>query len=73
MAVTQPPWSRPPDLNADIQKELPNIQIYNSLTKSKTPFTPIDRSGKRITWYACGPTVYDDSVGQHARICRFVY
>jgi cysteinyl-tRNA synthetase len=23
---------------------------------------PLDREGKKIGWYACGPTVYDDAV-----------
>jgi len=34
--------------------------VYNSLTRTKTPFYPI--KDKRISWYACGPTVYDDAV-----------
>ncbi len=34
-----------------------SIQLYNSLTKKKQLFIPLDR--KRITMYVCGPTVYD--------------
>jgi cysteinyl-tRNA synthetase len=45
----------------------PTLRVYNSLTRSKTPFVPIDRDGKRVTWYACGPTVYDDAHLGHAR------
>jgi hypothetical protein len=54
----QPPWERPqsaPDV------KLPPLRIYNSLTRQKNEFIPIDPAGKAVTWYACGPTVYDDS------------
>ncbi|KAJ5099554.1 cysteine--tRNA ligase [Penicillium argentinense] len=45
----------------------PPLKVWNSLTKSKTPFIPIDPAGKKVTWYACGPTVYDDAHLGHAR------
>ncbi|KAK4985704.1 cysteinyl-tRNA synthetase [Elasticomyces elasticus] len=41
------------------------IQIYNSLKRKKVPFEPIDPTN--VTWYACGPTVYDDAHLGHAR------
>ena len=61
----QPPWEPPPSSgpNAD----LPPLKVWNSLTRSKTPFVPIDWQNKRVTWYACGPTVYDDAHLGHAR------
>jgi hypothetical protein len=59
----QPPWTIPQGTNT----LHPKLKIYNSLTRSKTPFVPIDQEGKRITWYACGPTVYDDAHLGHAR------
>ncbi|CAO1606084.1 cysteinyl-tRNA synthetase [Xanthoria calcicola] len=59
--VQQPPWQPPP--NADGK----SIHIYNSLTRSKTPFAPLDPQGKKVTWYVCGPTVYDDAHVGHAR------
>jgi hypothetical protein len=62
-ARQQPPWAMPQNTNS----LHPKLKIYNSLTRSKTPFVPIDREGKRITWYACGPTVYDDAHLGHAR------
>lgn len=31
------------------------------------PFVPSDPEGKKVTWYACGPTVYDDAHLGHAR------
>ena len=33
------------------------IRLYNTLTRSKDEFTPLDPSHVRV--YACGPTVYD--------------
>jgi cysteinyl-tRNA synthetase len=40
--------------------------IYNSLSKTKEEFQPLD--GNKISIYACGPTVYDYSHIGHARI-----
>jgi cysteinyl-tRNA synthetase len=34
-----------------------DLRLYDTLTKEKRPFTPIDPGNVRI--YACGPTVYD--------------
>ncbi|CAG8433398.1 8116_t:CDS:10 [Ambispora gerdemannii] len=56
----QPKWHKPVTVNPP-----PTIKIYNSLTKSKIDFIPI--KGKQITWYSCGPTVYDASHVGHAR------
>ena len=33
------------------------LKLYNTLTRKKAPFVPIDASNVRM--YACGPTVYD--------------
>ncbi|KXL44778.1 hypothetical protein M433DRAFT_154866 [Acidomyces richmondensis BFW] len=65
--MAQPAWCAPPALPERIQEQLPPLSIYNSLTRSKTPFVPVDREGKKINWYACGPTVYDDAHLGHAR------
>ena len=35
----------------------PQITLYNTLTRTKAPFVPMDASNVRL--YACGPTVYD--------------
>jgi cysteinyl-tRNA synthetase len=43
------------------------MQIYNSLSKTKEEFKPLDGNTVRI--YACGPTVYDLSHLGHARMC----
>jgi cysteinyl-tRNA synthetase len=33
------------------------LRLYNTLTRQKDPFTPLDPANVRL--YACGPTVYD--------------
>lgn len=61
----QPPWKQP-TTEAD-SPTLPPLKVYNSLTRSKVPFVPLDKSGKKVTWYCCGPTVYDAGHLGHAR------
>ena len=67
MAATreQPPWRQPPA--ADPASGLPPLRVYNSLTRSKTLFIPIKWETKEVSWYVCGPTVYDDAHLGHAR------
>uniref|UniRef100_A0A667WNS5 Cysteine--tRNA ligase, cytoplasmic n=1 Tax=Myripristis murdjan TaxID=586833 RepID=A0A667WNS5_9TELE len=55
----QPPWSPPAGTN------VPQLRVYNSLTRTKVPFVP--QSGNKVLWYCCGPTVYDASHMGHAR------
>ena len=64
-ARQQPAWQAPQWPDRD--PPLPPLKIWNSLTRSKTPFVPIDWKSKHVTWYACGPTVYDDAHLGHAR------
>ncbi|KIJ54675.1 hypothetical protein M422DRAFT_24582 [Sphaerobolus stellatus SS14] len=45
--------------------EEPILKVYNSLTRTKTPFVP--QHGRNVKWYNCGPTVYDSSHMGHAR------
>ncbi|EGF98497.1 uncharacterized protein MELLADRAFT_46041 [Melampsora larici-populina 98AG31] len=49
----------------DHQEPIKGLKLYNSLTKSKTDFIP--RIPGKISWYNCGPTVYDASHMGHAR------
>ncbi|EST05579.1 Cysteinyl-tRNA synthetase/mycothiol ligase [Kalmanozyma brasiliensis GHG001] len=58
--ISQPEWQLP-------QKQVPEpeLKMYNSLTRTKTPFVP--KKGRTVTWYNCGPTVYDASHMGHAR------
>ncbi|KOG96928.1 cysteine--tRNA ligase DI49_4500 [Saccharomyces eubayanus] len=59
--VVQPKWNVPAP-----QAEKAVLKLYNSLTRSKVEFIP--QSGNRgVTWYSCGPTVYDASHMGHAR------
>ncbi|ATY63297.1 cysteinyl-tRNA synthetase [Cordyceps militaris] len=60
----QPPWT-PPQPRPDAQ--LPRLKIYNSLTRNNDDFVPADPTGKLVTWYACGPTVYEDAHLGHAK------
>src|SRR3989344_6923593 len=34
------------------------LKLYNTLTRKKETFKPIDNKGKKVGLYACGPTVY---------------
>ncbi|KAK6463929.1 cysteinyl-tRNA synthetase [Scheffersomyces coipomensis] len=69
-SVQQPQWIKPHDKS----NQKPTLKIYNSLTRSKNDFITIKPG--HITWYCCGPTVYDHSHMGHARnyvstdICR---
>lgn len=56
----QPTWQHP---NASALR--PQLKLYNSLTRQKEIFVPAD--GNNVTWYSCGPTVYDASHMGHAR------
>jgi cysteinyl-tRNA synthetase len=37
------------------------LRLMNTLSRSIEPFRPIDPAGRRVTFYSCGPTVYDDA------------
>ena len=41
------------------------MKIFNSLSNNVDLFEPKD--DKNITWYSCGPTVYDSTHMGHAR------
>ena len=34
------------------------LRLYNTLTRRREDFSPLDPAGKRVTFYSCGPTVY---------------
>ncbi|KAI8586228.1 tRNA synthetases class I (C) catalytic domain-containing protein [Geranomyces variabilis] len=57
--VRQPEWKKP------VGTPVPELKIYNSMTKSKEDFVPVDKN--QVSWYCCGPTVYDKSHMGHAR------
>jgi hypothetical protein len=44
------------------------LMLYNSFVDEKVPFVPAaGPTSRQITWYACGPTVYDVAHMGHAR------
>ncbi|KAI9497931.1 tRNA synthetases class I (C) catalytic domain-containing protein [Zychaea mexicana] len=59
----QPNWHAPS--SAENNSNKPVLKLYNSLTKTKTEFVP-KRPG-HVSWYNCGPTVYDAAHMGHAR------
>lgn len=58
----QPAWSPPTN---NLSESLPQLKLYNSLTSQKELFIP--QNGRQVSWYGCGPTVYDVSHMGHAR------
>ncbi|KAJ2661627.1 cysteinyl-tRNA synthetase [Coemansia sp. RSA 1200] len=57
------PWTQPESTYPQT-----GLAVYNSITKSKVPFVPKD--GNSVSWYGCGPTVYDASHMGHA--CNYM-
>eukprot|EP00429_Kryptoperidinium_foliaceum_P021896 CAMPEP_0176143468 /NCGR_PEP_ID=MMETSP0120_2-20121206/73028_1 /TAXON_ID=160619 /ORGANISM="Kryptoperidinium foliaceum, Strain CCMP 1326" /LENGTH=145 /DNA_ID=CAMNT_0017479789 /DNA_START=114 /DNA_END=548 /DNA_ORIENTATION=+ len=51
-----------PEVSSD---DLPALKVHNSITDDIDPFRP--RQGRTVTWYTCGPTVYDACHMGHAR------
>ena len=47
------------------REETMTLQIYNSLSRKKEPFTPVEKGKVKI--YVCGMTVYSDAHIGHAR------
>jgi cysteinyl-tRNA synthetase len=35
------------------------MRFHNTLTRREEDFVPLDPAGRRVTFYSCGPTVYD--------------
>ena len=63
----QPTWYPPQPIDSMLeywQKHYP-LRVYNSLTRTKTPF--VSMKDKRVLWYMCGPTVYDQTHLGHGR------
>ena len=57
----QPLWTPPGG-----EKDEPKLMLYNSLSRKKEVFIP-QNPDNEVTWYNCGPTVYDASHMGHAR------
>lgn len=65
--VKQPTWYPPAPMNSltEYWEKYYPLRLYNSMTRSKTAFVPMQ--GKRVLWYMCGPTVYDQTHLGHGR------
>lgn len=50
---------------ASEESAVPVLTILNSFSRKKEKFVPLN--GKTVTWYCCGPTVYDSAHMGHAR------
>jgi len=58
----RPAWYCPEERK---DTDLPDLKVHNSLTDGIVDFRP--RQGRTVTWYTCGPTVYDACHMGHAR------
>ena len=63
----QRPWA-PPEGFAAAEATPLSVQLYNSLVDEKKVLVPCAGSGSRqLSWYSCGPTVYDSAHLGHSR------
>ena len=68
MADSDRKWNTPSGFQAAAESAIPLPQIHNSLTDTKQTIVPVGGpSSKQLTWYECGPTVYDSAHMGHAR------
>ena len=69
MAKVAREWFPPKGAEPEAQGSPANtLMLYNSLLDEKVPFVPAGGVGtKEISWYTCGPTVYDIAHVGHAR------
>ena len=61
--MSQPHWHKPV---LPTNPKFSSLFLYNSLTRKKEQFIPRS-NGSAVTWYNCGPTVYNVSHMGHAR------
>lgn len=64
--VVQPKWINPAQVKENGSATAPVLKLYNTLTRNKEVFVPSSGT-KSVSWYSCGPTVYDASHMGHAR------
>jgi cysteinyl-tRNA synthetase len=67
-ATREERWTPPSGVPELQQKQEATLTLYNSLVDDKVPFVPANgQDSKSISWYTCGPTVYDSAHVGHAR------
>ena len=68
MAPTERPWQPPAGYSDAAATEASGILLYNSLVDEKKALVPLAGPHTReLTWYSCGPTVYDSAHLGHSR------
>jgi len=50
-----------------MEGSIPVLKVKNSFSNEKEPFAPKHADKNLVTWYMCGPTVYDHSHMGHAK------
>jgi len=67
--MTERAWTDPAGCAAENgASSAQQLFLYNSLVDRKVAFVPVaGAASKSITWYTCGPTVYDSAHMGHAR------
>jgi len=48
------------------------LKLYNPMVKKKVPLHFNHREAPYLSWYSCGPTVYDSTHIGHAWLVKFV-
>ena len=68
MAPTERSWQPPAGYSDAATTEASGILLYNSLVDEKKALVPLAGPRTReLTWYSCGPTVYDSAHLGHSR------
>lgn len=62
----------PTEKSAAAPQKLAQLRVFNSFTNEKDLFVPHNADKNQVTWYMCGPTVYDHSHMGHAK-CYIVF
>ena len=55
------------DKQEEAKTQLPQLRVHNTFTNKKELFVPHHKDKNQVTWYMCGPTVYDHSHMGHAK------